>query len=158
MRAKQWLALCSLVVIGLGCGGGSADVTKYVTVSGVVTLDDKPIEGATVAFAPKKTGQMSLGLTGPDGKFSLKAASGQSGAAVGDHDVTVSLTANANPSGKPASADDLAPPNAAETADSGVAPVPVKYVIPEKYSKKGALSANVPDGGLSDHKLQLVTK
>ena len=157
MRARQWLALCSLIVVGFGCGGGTGDTTKYVAVSGIVTLDDKPIVGATIVFAPKKTGQMSIGQSGPDGKFTLKTASGQPGAAIGDHEVTVSLTSDSAPKAAPAKLDDLAPPNAAETGDTSAAAT-IKYVVPEKYSKKGALSATVPESGLSDHKLQLVTK
>lgn len=160
MRGLLAGLLLGLQIVVMGCGGGSVDSTKYVSVTGVVTLDGKPIEGATVSFVPKKTGQMSFGLTGPDGKFSLKAGTGQSGAAVGDHNVTVTLALDLSPKKPVAAADDLAPPTSAElgATDSENAATGIKYIIPERYGKPGVLSATVPDGGLSEHKLELVSK
>jgi hypothetical protein len=66
-----WLAgLMILVLTAAGCGG------KYtpVPVSGVVTLDGKPIEGATVYFyaiGEDKEGRMAQGATDKNGEFRL---------------------------------------------------------------------------------------
>jgi hypothetical protein len=160
MRGLFACLLMGIQVAAVGCGGGSGDTTKYAPVAGIVTLDGKPIEGATVSFVPKKTGQMSFGLTGPDGKFSLKSAAGQTGAAVGDHGVTVVLVLDLSPPAPKASADDLAPPTPAElgNTDQPNATSGMKFIIPERYGKPGVLSATVPDSGLSDHKLELQSK
>lgn len=166
MLARFTWTVCVLAASVVGCGGGSGDGTKYVNASGVVMLDGKPIEGATVTFIPKKQGQMSIGLTGADGKFTLKTAAGQSGAAIGDHDVMVTLSVDLTPavgkaSAKPASVDDLAAPTAAELSSGGETvseTQTVKYIVPERYGKPGVLSAKVPDAGLNDHKLDLVSK
>jgi hypothetical protein len=157
----RWLAgtLCLFTLPILGCGGGSAGGPPYANVTGVVTLDGKPIEGATVTFSPKKEGAMSMGLTDAQGKFSLKTATGKKGAAVGEHDVAITLRVDLGPEAPAGSQDDLAP---ALEVDSGpaVKKPTVKWVIPERYSdpKKSGLSVTVPAGGLSDHKFDLTSK
>ncbi|TXT27565.1 MAG: hypothetical protein FD138_2740 [Planctomycetota bacterium] len=67
-----------------GCGGGGADVgPKTVPVSGVVTLQGKPLEGATVYFQSDKfTG---FGKTNADGKYELVQ-----GAVPGDNKIRIS--------------------------------------------------------------------
>lgn len=67
-------------------------------VEGVVLLDGKPLEGATVLFSPIATGDAAsaglpaAGRTGPDGAFRLNAGGGATpgaGTTVGDYIVTV---------------------------------------------------------------------
>lgn len=67
-------------------------------VEGVVLLDGKPVEGATVFFSPvpdtdeASTGLPAAGRTGPDGSFRLNAGGGAkpgAGTKVGDYIVTV---------------------------------------------------------------------
>ena len=149
------LALVGLIV--LGCGGRT-DGPPLAAVSGVVTLDGKGVEGATVTFISKGKGVMSSALTTAEGRFTLKSATGRNGAVVGDHDVLVSLVVNLEQTGAAVSADGLAPPTAAETgasAPDAVEKPTVRHLIPENYSKPGALTATVPSGGLRDHKFDL---
>ena len=149
------LALFGLIV--LGCGG-RADGPPLAAVSGIVTLDGKGIEGATVTFIPKGKVVMSSALTTAEGRFALNTATGRKGAVVGDHEVLVSLVVNLEPAGAAVSADGLAPPTAAETgasAPDAVQKTTVRHLIPESYSKPGALTATVPSGGLRDHRLDL---
>lgn len=67
-------------------------------VSGVVTLDGAPLEGATVTFQPLPAeGQdpethvsASVGLTDKEGRYTLMYVKDAAGAAVGRHQVTIS--------------------------------------------------------------------
>lgn len=107
-----------------GCGGGTASV------SGVVTLDGKPVEGASVSFAPVSGdgGGIggSYGKTDAQGRYELRTVVGdRSGAAPGKHKVTISLS-------KP----DPKNPEGAE-----------KNLIPAKYNTKSDLTFEVPTGG-----------
>lgn len=154
MCLRNCLAAIILCVI-VGCGG---DVTgpAFAPVSGVVTLEGKPIDGATIVFTPKKEGTMSMALSDPDGKFVMKSGSGRKGAAVGDHDVTVILSVATEPATQ-ATEDSLAPPLASEMGTDAPKSKPsrVGYIVPERYSKPGALSVTVPSGGLNNYQLEL---
>lgn len=73
------VALTSLV----GCSGSSS-----VPVSGIATLDGKPLEGLRVTFFPEETkdnpapGPYSTGVTDASGKYVLKNRDGKEGAMV----------------------------------------------------------------------------
>lgn len=154
MKRRDCLAAIIFTAIA-GCGGGVSG-PAFVPVSGVVLLDGKPVDGATIVFTPKKEGTMSMALSAPDGSFAMKSGSGRKGAAVGDHDVTVMLSLSTEPEAKP-TGDGLAPPLAIELSNDPpkAKPVKVGFVIPERYSKPGALTVTVPSGGLTGYKLEL---
>ncbi|QEL13667.1 DUF4198 domain-containing protein [Limnoglobus roseus] len=113
-----------LLAAAAGCGGSAANV------SGVVTLDGKPLEGAAVTFAPqgdKDSVGSSYGKTDAQGRYTLKTVVGDKpGAAVGKHKVSISLTQSADPKN---------PESAA------------REVVPAKYNVKTELSCDVPSGG-----------
>ena len=73
-----------------GCGGDKANMAE---VKGKVTLDGKPLAIGFVNFIPEISkdmkGPMSAGAITPQGEFTLMAATGQKGAAVGFHKITV---------------------------------------------------------------------
>lgn len=154
MKWREGLAIVMVTTLA-GCGDGVSG-PAFVPVSGVVTLDDKPVDGATIVFTPKKEGAPSMGFSDPDGKFVLKTGSGRKGAAVGDHDVTVMLSVSSEADPQMTS-DGLAPamPNELGTNAPKPKPARVGFVVPERYGMPGALSVTVPPGGLSDHKLEL---
>lgn len=61
----------------IGCGRKGPDV-QFVT--GVVTLDGAPLEGAMVAFSPRDgQGLGAVGTTQSDGRFTLNAAASRPG-------------------------------------------------------------------------------
>ncbi|MHC4879955.1 MAG: transthyretin-like family protein [Planctomycetota bacterium] len=73
-----------LVVVMMGCGGsGQSAPVPTASVSGKVTLDGKPLNGATVTFFTDQWS--SVGKTNNDGEFKLVQ-----GAAVGENKVTIS--------------------------------------------------------------------
>lgn len=124
---RRFFASVSVLVVtlsALGCGGGPANV------SGVVTLDGKAVEGATVTFTPdsKDGGGVggSYGKTDAQGRYTLRTVSGDKpGAVVGKHKVTISQS--------------IPDPNNAE----GIA----KELIPARYNAKSDLTFDVPSGG-----------
>jgi len=84
----RYLCVGLLAVALPGCGGGSSDA---VPITGTVTLDDKPLEGAMVTFHPEgETGGLGgSGRTGPDGKYTLTPARGKDGLPPGGYVVVV---------------------------------------------------------------------
>lgn len=75
-----------LASLGLGCGGSR----KPVKVEGLVTLDGKPVEGATVLFVPlDKEGNDATGVTNKEGVFHLTTFNSRDGALPGNYKVTV---------------------------------------------------------------------
>ena len=122
---RAFVSIVGLVAVALlgGCGGGTPSV------SGVVTLDGKPVEGATVTFTPASGdgGGVggSYGKTDAQGRYSLKTvAADKAGAAVGKHKVTISLS-QPDPKNPEGAAKDL---------------------IPAKYNVKSDLTFDVPSG------------
>jgi len=100
------LALASLLT---GCGGEM----KVAPVSGVVTLDGKPLDRASVVFKPEAGGRPSFGVTDEQGRFTLAYSMDEDGAEVGSATVTVSTKLQAE--------------GAAENAPRGAERVPVRY-------------------------------
>lgn len=84
----------ALMLLLAGCGGSEFEM---VSVSGTITLDGEPLEGAEVVFAPMEikkqaiVGPASIGLTDANGKYSLKTTKGVEGAMVTNHTVAVSF-------------------------------------------------------------------
>ncbi len=80
-----------LISVGLfvaGCGWGGSPMGR---VSGVVTLDGKPIEGAAVGFVAVGDGPVASGTTDAEGRYTLTCMN-QSGTLVGEYRVVVCKT------------------------------------------------------------------
>ncbi len=88
-RISHWVCLCLAVGLISGCFGGAGDRPDTGTVTGVVTLDGSPVEGATVTFQPTE-GRPSAGVTDSSGKYVLMYSIDVEGAKVGQHTVTIS--------------------------------------------------------------------
>ena len=82
-RFAQLLVILLLV----GCGGSSR-TAPLGTVTGVVTMDDKPLAKVEVSFTPVK-GRPSVGLTDTNGKYDLIYVDNLHGALVGEHTVRI---------------------------------------------------------------------
>ena len=86
------MAFSVLLLMVTGCGGG----LDTAPVSGVITLDQKPLPNASVTFTPKSTDDAtspaSSGLTDANGRYTLKVTvSEEEGAVIGTHFVTIAL-------------------------------------------------------------------
>lgn len=129
------LVLISLAAIGCG-------KAPTVPVSGRVTLDGQPLEGASVLFQPvvadaNADGFGSVGQTDADGRFELKAIGlPHRGAIPGSHRVYIS---------KP-----LYPPNGEYVAD-------IPNAIPDEYHTGDGISFEVPTDGTIEAAFDLVT-
>jgi hypothetical protein len=89
--AAAVLGGCLACLILLGCGR-RADLPPVAKVSGVVTLDGKPLPRGTIQFVPDASkgaeGPTAVGTIDPQGHYRLKTA-GTDGAIVGFHRVGV---------------------------------------------------------------------
>lgn len=94
----------------VGCGG------KPATVTGVVSMDGKPLERGTVGFMPTQGGMLAAGIIQPNGSYQLKT-NRDAGLDVGEYQVTVS-------SREPGKED----PN-------GGPPMPGPYITPRRYAR-----------------------
>lgn len=114
------VSLLVLVLFGAGCNQGP----RLAKVSGVVLLDGKPIEGASVLFTPEAGGRPADGVTDKEGKFTLQTFEPGDGALVGKHKVAV---VGMRMTGIQATADGLS----GEVDTSKVREV---WFVPKKYS------------------------
>jgi len=128
------LGFLSLVV---GCGGGDSIV---VPVSGVVTFNDEPLEGATVTFLPMNTKAMeapsSFAKTDEDGRFELQTAAGESGAMTGKHKVKITKTTGDE-----------------DEEDDSV--LEFEHLLPVKYNQETELTFDVPKEGTDEANFDL---
>jgi hypothetical protein len=138
MRGRLIVLSCVALPL-LGCGGN-----KLVPVSGKVTLNGKPLAGATVTFQPynkgkREAGPASAGETNAQGEFTLKlSGKNANGAVVGEHKVSISALQGPPPS----SADDN--------------PKPRVDLVPERYNTQTELKFQVPAGGTDKADFNLV--
>jgi hypothetical protein len=97
MRSTSLLVPIMVVISSglVGCGSGEAtDRYKLVPVSGTVTHNGKPLEGANVTFTPDASNpEQTPGgdVTGPTGNYKAMYR-GRSGLAAGKYQVLVSKT------------------------------------------------------------------
>lgn len=75
-------SLLSVLFLGVvGCSG-STDQPELAEVTGVVTLDGKPISGVNVLFQPE-AGRAAVGMTDEEGRYELEYLYGVSGCKIG---------------------------------------------------------------------------
>ena len=108
----------------IGCNSQPNDRPELGVVSGVVTLDGKPLPGMMVTFTPDK-GRSSFGMTNENGRYELQYLRDTKGAKIGKHKVSVTTP---------------------EGDDSDPEVPRVKETVPEKYNEKTELSAVVEPG------------
>ncbi|HVA51242.1 MAG TPA: carboxypeptidase-like regulatory domain-containing protein [Pirellulales bacterium] len=131
------------------CGGcNSKPHVAGKTVTGTVTYNGSPVEGASVSFiSPTASG---YGSTDKEGRFTLRSAQGE-GVPVGEYKVTVVKT-ELPPTGKEATSDaDYVPP------DPDAPPAQPKDLLPAKYKlpESSQLSATVTEQGPNEVTLTL---
>lgn len=146
MRPTFSLVFLAMTVSVTGCGGGGAEGGKPVfAASGTVTMFGKPLEGATVSFAPQGDQPTAFGTTDSDGNFTLTTYKYGDGAAEGKFKVLVSKTAVAASGDLDEGEDHDAPP---QSHDAAMAEGASAALVPPKYSKAAdtPFSAEVKSG------------
>jgi hypothetical protein len=130
MRTGLFLG-CILTLAGCSESG-------HVPVSGVVTLNGKPLAGALVSFQlivatedPLKETPRATGRTNERGAYTLKPPPGNNGAIPGKYKVVIALT------------------DAGQGAGPGE-PVRPFTQLPDRYNAKSDLTCEVPPRGKSD--------
>ncbi len=110
-----------------GCGPSGPEVGK---VSGVVTLDGKPLPEAFVFFRHADGGRISEALSDESGKYTLNFSSDASGAMVGPNTVRISTFVEA----------------VREDSGAIVKGTNKKELVPKRYNKESELTAEVKSG------------
>jgi hypothetical protein len=127
-----------------GCGSSGPPMG---TVSGVVTLDGKPMPKMMVVFVPKEGGQTSTATTNSDGKYELLGASSK-GALIGLH--TVSITTVKEPVTEAVDFSQLPSdsPQYGQQSDAAMykKAAEFKELVPARYNTKSELVEEVKAG------------
>jgi len=84
----QFRALSVGLLLLTACGCGRGNYPEVATVTGIVTLDGKPLEDAEITFAPKD-GRASSGRTDARGQYALSYTKNIRGAVLGEHRVMI---------------------------------------------------------------------
>ncbi|MCR9234092.1 MAG: Ig-like domain-containing protein [bacterium] len=150
-RRVLTLLFLTVPLVCLGCSRGGDDI-KLAPVSGVVTMDGKPLTNAIVIFSPQK-GNPSSGRTDSSGNYTLTYRDQLKGAVPGSHSITI-ITA---PPESPRQAEDsevaeVIPVDTFASSDQGVPKLKLpkdtfkKDPIPERYNSKSELKKEVVEG------------
>ena len=134
---KRWIVWLPAVVLALALAGCGSDRPQTIRVSGTVTLDGSPVEGATVGFTPAGGGRLATGTTDASGKFTLTTFEDGDGAVPGTHTVTVTKMRLSGGEGD-ASVDDSEGGQRDVMLSGGMGPgqqePTVEWLVPQKYS------------------------
>lgn len=145
LRDAGRMIICCCLTAAMGCGGGS-DAPPTAPVSGIVKYNGSPLAGAQVTF--RGGGHTGIGVTGPDGTYTLSTFGDGDGATLGEKQVTV--TKRITVGGGSATGGSQTMEEAAAAAERGetAGPPKVESAVPEKYSDPttSGLSYTVVDG------------
>jgi len=78
-----------------GCSQG--DRPELAEATGTITLDGKPLAGATVLFRPSEGGRPSRGFTDDSGRYELTYIRDIKGAQLGSHQVIITTATEQQP-------------------------------------------------------------
>ena len=136
---KTMSVICILALLNFtGCSGKQQDLPDLAEVTGVVTLDGKPLADAIIDFYPqtaaeKGNARTSSGMTNADGQYTLMYNNDTVGAIVGDHLVRISKS-------------------------DGGAEVAGPETLPAKYNNQSQLKATVGNSGVNQIDFELKSK
>jgi hypothetical protein len=120
VKSSPLCAVVLLPILACGCGSGGTSA-----VTGKVTLDGAPLEGATVQFQPDQGKRPSSGVTDAQGQYSLMYLPNQPGAELGKHTVRITAQRSIEKDGKE---------------------ITIPEPVPGKYNTQTTLSAEVKGG------------
>ncbi|QDU48521.1 carboxypeptidase regulatory-like domain-containing protein [Gimesia panareensis] len=131
LAGKQaWCFLLGMLCLTLvGCGGTPSDQPDLGTVTGTVTMNDKPLPGVMVVFSPE-SGRSSMGLTNDAGEYELEYVGDTKGAKVGQHKISITTAQS----------------DSSEESGGEESGAPTKETIPPTYNTQTILSEEVKPG------------
>ena len=159
---KSVICLAALAVFA-GCPAAGTGVAT-VPVSGTVTLDGTPVEGANVAFAPKSAdGRAAAGVTDASGRFTLTTVQSGDGALPGSYAVTVSKMSGGPAITRPEDPSKMSPEEGKafmEQVQQLGKTSSVTDLLPAKYKSAAdsGLTAEVTKGGENDFTFPLTSQ
>jgi hypothetical protein len=134
-----------------GCGNGRP---KLVKVTGKVTLDGKPLEGAAIVFQPKASGEKaafqrpSTGVTDAQGQFVVRTYEPGDGLPYGEYLVGVQKR-------------EVVGQSKVDPGDEASSSVNItyKWVVPKSYADPlgSTLTSNVTSSGMNPSEFALTT-
>lgn len=132
------MSLLCLLILTPGCGDQAvSDRPETYPVSGVVTQNGTPVEGANVVFELADGSKSAVGTTDAQGRYTLTTFEAGDGAIAGRHKVTVSKYDRPATSSATGDAADAANEDVGdyETADSETdADLEPKNLLPPQYA------------------------
>jgi hypothetical protein len=157
MNNITWIGWLGSAVVAIaltvGCEQPGSDRPATYKVTGKVTLDGDPVEGATVTFAPSGAGGTpAVGTTDGSGSYSLKSFGTEQGAVPGEYMVSVTKYAfdDAGGGGGGSDAGDKMPADytgAAEQGEDsgGQNELPAKYSVAKDSGLTATVTENAGD-------------
>ncbi len=94
LDSRTFLIPAMMSILLTGCLGESGPALG--TVTGIVLVDESPLEGVQVIFTPDQ-GRPSVGFTQADGKYELRYNSTRKGAELAQHTVSIEYFNEDNP-------------------------------------------------------------
>jgi len=123
-RIGSAVVFAAAIAVCSGCDRG-VELPELGEVTGTITLDGKPLEGANVMFEPRGEGVMSAGRTDSTGKYELRyllpGTTNVKGAVIGKHAVRIERL-----------------PEPGREADA--------MVLPPRYNVESTMTADVKPG------------
>ncbi|WP_417381247.1 carboxypeptidase-like regulatory domain-containing protein [Gimesia sp.] len=146
------LALFFPLFFLLGCGSTEDKRPQRTAVSGIVTFDGEPIEGASITFRPvEESGQTANGRSNEEGQFQMGTFEGTDGVVAGDYIVMISKI-------KSTSSPEVLPEDDPNYDPDPQPEPPPENLLPEKYSnaETSGLTVTVLKGeAITDLKFEL---
>lgn len=145
-----------IACVSAGCAKSGAKVKGLAPVSGVVTMQGTPVEGASVTFYPEGgAGQAAAGTTDVMGKFQLTTLNANDGAKPGTYKVMVSKV-QVTGDGATMSQEDQ---NKYIEQHGSPPPTKSENALPEKFANltTTTLTATVSESGPNEFKFDLLT-
>ncbi|MEW4530989.1 MAG: carboxypeptidase-like regulatory domain-containing protein [Maioricimonas sp. JB045] len=152
-RCAKTLSLALVTcVTAIGCTGGEPadDRPDRTPVSGVVTYNGEPVEGALVTFTPSElTGSGANGRTDADGRFEMGTYEASDGVRPGSYQVSISKVPVVI-GDQPSEDDPNYDPNASTEPEA-------ENVLPAKYAdwSTSGFTAEVGNDAITDLKFDL---
>ena len=94
-KPRRFLKLMLLAAVVAGCSGGDRPTLGRVT--GMVTLDGRPLADAAIVFSPISGGRQSIAVTDVAGHFEMIYIRDIHGAKIGQHEVSITTAREESP-------------------------------------------------------------